>query len=297
MGRLAGIRGLDGISGLSAGGTGLNSLRRTGDLRTLDNAEFDAIRKGIRDAPDPAAYARNALTNVNLTPKQLARLQTTRVNAPPASTAAAKNAGGVPYDAASKNASRDSYDSVKAGDKWKPVKYVAGAAVVLTAVVLTTKMIKNAMKGAENDGKQYNILSLSNQKDTGNMILCKYTPSIEPNGIVAGDTITFEGTGTFLDGNTYSITKKRGAKTECEFEADDRLKEEVKKKGKLTLHTNFENHMDDEVNDTLNPFSGFPNPFQGLMDSLGSVGTFFVIASSISSCILCIVLMIMLLKR
>jgi hypothetical protein len=297
MVRLAGIRGLDNIPGLSLGDNALNNIKATGTPRTLDSTGLNEIIRGLRNAPDPAEYAKNALANVKLTPKQLATLQTARVNAPPASAAAAKNAGGVPYDAAAKNASRDSYDTVKTGDKWAPVKYVAGAAVVVAAVAVTAKMLKNAMKGAENDGKQYNILSLSNQKDTGNMILCKYTPSIEPNGIVAGDTITFEGTGTFLDGNTYSITKKRGAKTECEFEADDRLKEEVKKKGKLTLHTNFENHMDDEVNDTLNPFSGFPNPFQGLMDSLGSVGTFFVIGSSISSCILCIVLMIMLLKR
>jgi|694.fasta_scaffold01535_41 hypothetical protein len=297
MTRLSGLRVLDEVPGLSLDGVGLTNIPKTGDLRTLDNAGFDKIIQGARNAPDSLAYIKDALTNVNLTPKQLAKLQAARVNVPPASVNVAKNAGGEPYDTAGKNASRDSYDVARPGDKWKPVKYVAGAAVVLTAIILTAQMIKDAAKGAGNDGKQYNILSLSNQKDTGNMILCKYTPSIEPNGIVAGDTITFEGTDTFLDGNTYSITKKRGSKTECEFEADDRLKEEVKKKGKITLHTNFENHMDDEANDKFNPFSNFPNPFQGLLDSLGSVGTFFVISSIISSCILCVVLMIMLLKR
>lgn len=294
---------LDGIPGIKVDGTNINSLPTLGTSKPVTNSQLDIIIKNIKNSPDGGVtYAKNALTDVNLTPNQLGRLRAATVDAPPASSSVAKKAGGEPYDPAGKNASRDSVtDPPKSGDKWKPVKYVAGAAVVMTAVVLTVKMINNAKKGADNDGKKYTILSLSNLKNSGNMILCKYTPTIEPNGIVPGDTITFEGTGTFLDGNTYSITEKRSSKGECEFDADDRLKSEVKKKGTFTLHTNFENHLDDEANDTLNPFSWLPdwltNPFGGLTDSLGSVGTFFVISSSICSCILCIIMIIMLFRR
>jgi len=243
------------------------------------------------------AGAKNALEGIpSLTKEQYDTLMRTRTNIPFASADDAAKAGGKTADNATRNSPDYDPANVKAGSKWSPMKLAAGGLVAAAAVVVTGKMLSKAKQGADNDGKEYTITSLTNNASTGNVILCKFKPSIEPSGIVINDTVTFKDTGTFLDGNMYTITEKRSSHFECMFEAEQRLTAEVKNKGTFILGTSFENHMDDQT--TLpNPLAFLGGLGEKLQELFGNLAVRVTIGSGIISCIICLVLMITLISK
>lgn len=254
----------------------LKTLRGTTTKEGLDNA-LSGLRGTISDA-------------------QYQKLLRTRTNIPAASADDAAKAGGKTADNATRNSPDYDPANVKAGSKWSPMKLAAGGLVAAAAVVVTGKMLSKAKQGADNDGKEYTITSLTNNASTGNVILCKFKPSIEPSGIVINDTVTFKDTGTFLDGNMYTITEKRSSRFECMFEAEQRLTAEVKNKGTFILGTSFENHMDDQT--TLpNPLAFLGGLGEKLQELFGNLAVPVTIGSGIISCIICLVLIITLINK
>jgi len=184
---------------------------------------------------------------------------------------------------------------VKVGGKWKAAKNVligtATVAVVAAAVTVTALMLKKANDGAKNDGKTYNIKLLKNKSTSGNIVTCQFSPSIDPNGVVVGDSITISGTGTSLDGNDYTITTKTASHTTCEFDAGKRLTADVKDKGSFVLHTSFENQMDNQAKDLGSGIGGFfSNIFQGLFGGLfgeaANIVGYMLIACCVLACCL-----------
>lgn len=277
-----------------------NSLDVSKSLPDLPDSVFENLKTTLRTSPDPQATLRNTLSGRNLTPKQFAELQALRVNLPPASRADASKAGGVPYDQTAKTASRDTDladpSNLKAGNKWAPVKYTVAGAVVLAGVIVTAKMISNALAGLKNNGKTFTIISLSNKDSSGNVILCKFKEAMNPNGVCPGDTLLFADTGTFLDGATYTVTIKRRSNFECEFEAEQRLAAEVKNKGTFVYHTTFSNQMDDQTTPP-NPFDWLNNLFGGFGESLGAAALPVSIASGVCCALLCLFIIFMFVRR
>jgi hypothetical protein len=144
-----------------------------------------------------------------------------------------------------------------------------GAAVLGIGTYVTVRMMRDANEGAANDGKTYTIAELKNASTS--TILCTFSPTIEPNGVVVGDSITFAGTGTVLDTKTYTITAEKTAHNEVEFTTTDRLAAPVKDLGTFVLHTSLENHMDHEAANAI------PNPFDMLrdfFDGFGEIGKY-----------------------
>ena len=166
----------------------------------------------------------------------------------------------------SREGSSGFFKSLKPGDVWKPL---VGAAVVGAGIYITATMLAKANKGAQNDGKTYTIKSLKNKSSTGTIVTCQFSPSIEPNGVVVGDSITISGTGTPLDGNDFTITTKTASHSTLEFDAGSRLSADVKDKGSFVLHTSFENQMDNQANNLGSGVGGFfSNLFQGLFGGI-----------------------------
>ena len=205
----------------------------------------------------------------------------------PERVAAAKDPN-VP-DVPSREAGSGWAKNFTAGNAWKATKVVAGLTVVAAGVTITAIMLDKAKKGADNDGKTYKITSIKNKDAFGNTITCTFSPAIEPNGVVVKDSITISGTGTALDGNSYTITKKTASHSTLEFDASARLSAEVKNKGSFVLHTSMENQMDNQANELGTGLGGFfGNLFSGLFSGLaGGAGILAII------CIAIVVIMIL----
>ncbi len=122
----------------------------------------------------------------------------------------------------------------KRASKMGPAQF-AGA---MAAIGLTVAQGALAMQGASNNGKTYRVVTIT---PSGNDVTCTYTPSIEPNGIVVNDSITFSNTMTILDGNTYTITKTSGSHGTVKFTAGAPVAEA--KVGSFVLHTSFANQL------------------------------------------------------
>jgi hypothetical protein len=176
-----------------------------------------------------------------------------------------------------------------AGNVWKATKITTVLTGVVITVYITAVMLNKAKKGAENDGKTYNITSIKNKDAFGNTITCTFSPAIEPNGVVVQDSITISGTGTALDGNSYTITKKTASHSTLEFDASARLSAEVKNKGSFVLHTSMENQLDNQANELGTGIGGFfGDLFSGLFSGFaGAAGIFTII------CIAIVVIMIL----
>ena len=198
-------------------------------------------------------------------------------------------------DVPSREAGSDWAKSLTPGNLWKATKVVAGLTVVAGAVTITAIMLKKAKQGADNDGKTYQIKSIKNKAAIGNTIICSFSPSIEPNGVVVQDSITISGTGTSLDGNSYTITNKNPSHSMVEFDASARLSAEVKNKGSFVLHTSMENQLDNQANNLGEGIGGFfSNLLSGLFSGLaGGLGIFTIICIAI----LAIILLIMIFKK
>jgi hypothetical protein len=203
--------------------------------------------------------------------------------------AADPNNPGVP----SREGGSSFFRDLKPGDVWKPL---VALTVVGAAVTITALMLDKANQGAQNDGKTYNIKLLKNKGSTGTTVTCQFSPSVDPNGVVVGDSITISGTGTPLDGNDYTITKKTASHSSLEFDAGSRLSADVKDKGSFVLHTSFENQMDNQAKDLGGGVGGFfSNLFQGIFggvfgDSAGMVGIGCVVCSFLIICIVILLL-------
>jgi hypothetical protein len=179
--------------------------------------------------------------------------------------------------------------NLTAGNAWKATKVVGGLTVVAAAVYITARMLKKAQDGANNDGKTYQIKSLKNKNSIGNTLVCTFTPAIEPNGVVLKDSITFSGTGTALDTNTYTITNKTTSHSTIEFEGPSRLASEVKNKGSFVLHTNMENQLDNQANEAGAGLGGFLNSlFGGIFGFAGEFAGAFGVGAII--CCICIII-------
>lgn len=197
-------------------------------------------------------------------------------------------------DVPSREGGSSFFKNLKPGDVWKPLVAltIVGAAVTITAI-----MLDKSNKGAQNDGKTYTIKLLKNKGTTGTTVTCQFSPSIEPNGVVVGDSITISGTGTPLDGNDYTISKKTASHSSLEFDAGSRLSADVKNKGSFVLHTSFENQMDNQANNLGSGLGGFfSNLFQGLFggvfgDSAGIVGIGCIVCSFLIFCLAILLLL------
>lgn len=185
-------------------------------------------------------------------------------------------------------------DPPKVGDTWKPLKYALGAAVVGVGVTVTAIMLKKSIEGAQNDGKTYNVKLIKNKSATGTILVCQFSPSVEPNGVVVNDSITFSGTGTFLDGNEYTVVTRSSSHSSFEFDASKRLSAEVNNKGTFVLHTSFENQMDNQANNVASGLGGLLNNlFGGLFGGLfGDLAGPLLVASLCCFCLfLCLILL------
>jgi hypothetical protein len=172
---------------------------------------------------------------------------------------------------------------IQPGGKWatakKGAKIGAGVAAVTIPVVITAVMLSRANEGANNDGKTYRIVSIKNKGPSGKTLVCTFTPSIEPNGVVSKDSVTFSETGTDLDTKTYTIDNETDTHTTFEFTSENRLANDVTV-GNFVLHTSFENQMDHEGNALI---PDVPNPLDWLTN-LGDSWWIWLVA-----CILCII--------
>ena len=261
-----------GVSDAAAGGA-----RGVGTISTAGRGVGDAGGAAGRGAGDAGAAGKGAAG----TP--------VRQGTPgsPERVAAAKDPN-VP-DVPSREAGSGWARNFTAGNAWKATKVVAGLTVVAAGVTITAIMLDKAKKGADNDGKTYKITSIKNKDAFGNTITCTFSPAIEPNGVVVKDSITISGTGTALDGNSYTITKKTASHSTLEFDASARLSAEVKNKGSFVLHTSMENQMDNQANELGTGLGGFfGNLFSGLFSGLaGGAGILAII------CIAIVVIMIL----
>lgn len=281
----------------SAGG--FKSAGASADTVSVSADTLSTLRR-LAQAGDEKALARaieSLPSNVRLSADNMSTLS---VDVIAASSKKAKEFGKGSKDVtqATRNTAAEGTDlkaTTKAGSKWSPVKYVAGIAIAAAAVTVTAFMLKKSIQGAANDGKSYNIISLTNKDSSNTTVICKYTPTVEPSGIVSGDSVTINGTGTFLDGNTYSIVNERKSHGECEFDASQRLTSNVQNKGTITLHTSFENHMDHQANN-MNPLAWLGGLGEKLQELLGNLAVPVTIVSGILSCIICIVIIINLVR-
>lgn len=194
------------------------------------------------------------------------------------------------------SASNSSGVKPKPGDSWKPLKIAAGAAVVAPAVAITAIMLDKSVKGAENDGKEFTIIRLYNKDSTSNILVCQFKPSCDPNGIVSDDTLEFKNTGTFLDGNIYAVEEKTGLRTTVEFEADQRLSNEIRQ-GSFVLGTSFENQMDNQANN-MNPGNWLINGAKDMFNNLfGAMSGPAMIGSGICSVLICLVIIFLIVRQ
>ena len=192
-------------------------------------------------------------------------------------------------DVPSREGGSDWAKNFTAGNAWKATKVVGGLTVVAIGVTITAVMLKKAADGAKNDGKTYNITSIKNKDTFGNTITCTFSPAIEPNGVVVQDSITISGTGTALDGNSYTITKKTASHSTLEFDASARLSAEVKNKGSFVLHTSMENQLDNQANELGSGLGGFfGDLLSGLFSGFAGAGGILMII-----CIAIVVIMIL----
>jgi hypothetical protein len=192
-------------------------------------------------------------------------------------------------DVPSREGGSDWAKNFTAKNAWKATKVVLGVTLVASAVYITARMLDKAKKGADNDGKTYNITSLRNKGSSGKTIICTFKPAIEPNGVVVDDSITFSGTGTSLDGNTYTIKKATSSHSTLEFEGTDRLASEVKNKGSFVLHTSMENQLDNQARELGSGFGSFLNSlFGGIFGFAGEFAGALGVGTII--CCICIIL-------
>jgi hypothetical protein len=271
-----------GVSDAAAGGA-----RGVGNISTAGRGVGDAggaAGRGVGDAGgaagrgvgDAGAAGRAADTPVRQGPPNT-----------PERIAAAKDPKAP--DVPSREAGSDWAKNFTAGNAWKATKVVLGVTVVAAGVTITAIMLDKAKKGADNNGKTYKITSIKNKDAFGNTITCTFSPAIEPNGVVVQDSITISGTGTALDGNSYTITKKTASHSTVEFDASARLSAEVKSKGSFVLNTSMENQLDNQANELGTGLGGFfGNLFSGLFSGLaGGAGILAII------CIAIVVIMIL----
>ncbi len=137
-----------------------------------------------------------------------------------------------------KNAKNMSDEALEETGKRSSKMGAAQFAGAMAAIGLTVAQGVLAMQGASNNGKTYRVVTIT---PSGNDVTCTYTPSIEPNGIVVNDSITFSNTMTILDGNTYTITKTSGSHGTVKFTAGAPVAEA--KVGSFVLHTSFANQL------------------------------------------------------
>ena len=278
------FRGIgDSLSGLGrgVGDAAAGGARGVGNISTAGRGVGDAGGAAGRGVGDAGGAARAANTPVRQGPPGT-----------PERIAAAKDPKAT--DVPSREAGSDFAKNFTAGNAWKATKVVLGVTVVAGAVTITAMMLKKAADGAKNNGKTYQIKSIKNKDALGNTITCTFTPAIEPNGVVVKDSITISGTGTALDGNSYTITKKTASHSTVEFDASARLSAEVKSKGSFVLNTSMENQLDNQANELGTGVGGFfGNLFSGLFAGLsGGLGILAIICIFI----ICIMLLFLLLK-